>query len=506
MLMRFFSVMLICFLIMGMLPGDIAEGAKSQNVTIGSYVSMGTYNGQPILWRIIDQNEKGTFLFADRVITFKAFNTARYRDETERDSNYPELVFHGIDLGHRYMRGSNIWSTSTLREWLNSDQQTVTYTRNPPSNPPSNVDGWHLSTPSPDFLNWWREHYGDSPSAGVNAYAHEPGFLTNFMPAEKQAIASVRNKNLLLEFDREVADGGNKTYPWAGGLLRDQMDFSDVYYQWTTDRVFLLCVKEINQSVRLNFDWDSVQKIWKGSATPEAFLQDDTRTYLELHYPDSITSRYSDDPKQANFWLRTPSNYWDGNDIAAVWVSPRGGGLNSRYAYYGSSRFSGSTVYHSIGVRPALYLQSNTELTGAGTESNPYRIAGTTAPAPPAPPAAPSDDVHIYIDGKKQSFADQPVIVEGRTLLPMRDLFQALGAVVGWDGVTSTAIGTRDGIEVRIPIGSTNPTVNGKPTTIQVPAQLINNRTYIPLRFVGEALGDDVKWDGGTRSVIITKK
>lgn len=114
--------------------------------------------------------------------------------------------------------------------------------------------------------------------------------------------------------------------------------------------------------------------------------------------------------------------------------------------------------------------------------------------------------IDIFIDGQKQDFADRPVMIQGRTLLPMRVLFQALGADVDWDQGTNTAIGFRDGIEICIPIGSSSPTVNSKATKIDVPAQLINGRTYIPLRFVGEALGDEVKWYGEIHSVKITKK
>ncbi len=118
----------------------------------------------------------------------------------------------------------------------------------------------------------------------------------------------------------------------------------------------------------------------------------------------------------------------------------------------------------------------------------------------------PRSDIAIYINGQLQTSPDKPVMVQNRTLLPMRALFQALGAEVTWRAETNTAVGIREGIEVRIPIGSTVPTVNGKPSAIDVPAQLINGRTYIPLRFVGEALGDDVKWDAAAGSVVITKR
>ena len=119
-------------------------------------------------------------------------------------------------------------------------------------------------------------------------------------------------------------------------------------------------------------------------------------------------------------------------------------------------------------------------------------------------PVLASDEIPVYIDEGLLHLDNAPVIMDGRTLAPMRGLFEALGAQVDWDGGTQTAIGMRDGITVRIPIGSTNPTINGQVQTIDVEARVIDGRTYIPLRFVGEAFGDNVLWDGSTRSIRIT--
>ncbi len=118
---------------------------------------------------------------------------------------------------------------------------------------------------------------------------------------------------------------------------------------------------------------------------------------------------------------------------------------------------------------------------------------------------SPMAEIKIYIEGTRQEFNDPIVIQEGRTLVPMRAFFEAMGADVNWDPDTRTAIGVRGGIEVRIPIDSIHPTVNQQRVTIDVPARIIEGRTYIPLRFVGEALGDEVGWDGDTRTITITR-
>ncbi len=116
-----------------------------------------------------------------------------------------------------------------------------------------------------------------------------------------------------------------------------------------------------------------------------------------------------------------------------------------------------------------------------------------------------TDEIRVYVDNQLLQLEDPPIIQNARTLAPMRALFEALGATVDWEPDTRTAIGKRGNITVRIPIDSSRPTINGRIETIQVAAQIIDNRTYIPLRFVGEAFGDHVQWDGATRSIAITK-
>ncbi|MDE7054421.1 MAG: thermonuclease family protein [Oscillospiraceae bacterium] len=109
--------------------------------------------------------------------------------------------------------------------------------------------------------------------------------------------------------------------------------------------------------------------------------------------------------------------------------------------------------------------------------------------------------VDLYVDDSKIEVDVPPVVVDGRTLVPVRAIFEAIGATVEWDGVTNTAIGVRDGITVQIQINNTTAYVNGEARTLDVPAQLINNRTMVPARFISEAMGCDVTWDQATQTV-----
>lgn len=127
--------------------------------------------------------------------------------------------------------------------------------------------------------------------------------------------------------------------------------------------------------------------------------------------------------------------------------------------------------------------------------------AGGSTPVTPAPAPAPTPEIKVYLDNKLLTLTDKPFIDRGRTLVPMRAFFEAMGAEVYWDPQSRTAIGIQGTITIRIPIGSNAPTVNNVTKIIEVPAQIVSNRTYIPLRFVGEALGAEVSWDGVTHSI-----
>ena len=118
--------------------------------------------------------------------------------------------------------------------------------------------------------------------------------------------------------------------------------------------------------------------------------------------------------------------------------------------------------------------------------------------------AAASDGIAVTIEGQQVIFPDQrPVIIENRTLVPVRGVFEQLGFEVEWDSGARQAILTSDSHTVVITIGSNEFTTNGVSHTLDVPAQLIANRTMLPLRLPLESVGYSVKWDGKMRMVLI---
>lgn len=116
--------------------------------------------------------------------------------------------------------------------------------------------------------------------------------------------------------------------------------------------------------------------------------------------------------------------------------------------------------------------------------------------------------IHVYYNGKRISFhsySQNPEILEGRTLVPLRSIFEAMGADVEWDGATNTAIAKRGNVEVKITIGANEIYKNGKAIPVDVPAMLLNSRTMVPARVIAEAFGADVQWNGNGRIVLITE-
>ena len=109
--------------------------------------------------------------------------------------------------------------------------------------------------------------------------------------------------------------------------------------------------------------------------------------------------------------------------------------------------------------------------------------------------------IDLYVDNDLINTDTPPTIVDGRTLVPVRAIFESIGATVTWDADTRTATGVRGDVVVSIQIDNTTAYVNGQPQTLDVPAKIINGRTMVPARFISEAMGCDVTWYQDTQTV-----
>jgi hypothetical protein len=115
------------------------------------------------------------------------------------------------------------------------------------------------------------------------------------------------------------------------------------------------------------------------------------------------------------------------------------------------------------------------------------------------------DPITINLNGTTLSLSKAPVIINGSTLVPMREIFEAMGAKVDWNSETQTVTGTTNSTTVTISIGSSVITKNGVTSSLGgVPAQLIEGYTMVPVRAVAESFGAKVDWNGTNKIVSIT--
>ena len=122
----------------------------------------------------------------------------------------------------------------------------------------------------------------------------------------------------------------------------------------------------------------------------------------------------------------------------------------------------------------------------------------------PQTAGAAANEVTVTYNGVRLDFDVPAQLVGGRVMVPLRAIFEAMGATVEWDAGTQTATAIREDTTVVITVGSLRPTINGVVVLLDVPAQIVGGRTLAPLRFVGEAFGGYVSWNAATRVAAIT--
>ncbi len=113
------------------------------------------------------------------------------------------------------------------------------------------------------------------------------------------------------------------------------------------------------------------------------------------------------------------------------------------------------------------------------------------------------NEVSVFIDGAKQFFPQSAVIIDGSTMVPLRAIFEKLGAEIKWHNETRTVTATKGDTEIMLTINSDQAYINGNQVQLTAKAQSVNGNTMVPLRFVSEALGGTVKWDGTTMTAYI---
>ena len=145
-----------------------------------------------------------------------------------------------------------------------------------------------------------------------------------------------------------------------------------------------------------------------------------------------------------------------------------------------------------------------TDLSGNGLASD-YSFSFTAATQnnqqnyPPA-----NQGITVTLNNQPMSFDVPPVLENGRVLVPLRHIIEVLGATVQWDGETQTITATRGNTVILLQVGNSMAYINGSAFSLDVPPEIIDGRTLVPLRFISETFGCNVNWDGNTQTVSIS--
>lgn len=134
-------------------------------------------------------------------------------------------------------------------------------------------------------------------------------------------------------------------------------------------------------------------------------------------------------------------------------------------------------------------------------------FSAAAAPAPVTAPKAAQTAVKVEYNKKQIAFPDQaPIISQGRTLVPIRPIAESLGFEVQWNEETRTVTINKGKDNIRLVVTQKIAKKNGQTINLDVPAQIVNKRTVVPVRFIAEALNYEVGWDGNTQTVLIADK
>ena len=211
--------------------------------------------------------------------------------------------------------------------------------------------------------------------------------------------------------------------------------------------------------------------------------------YYDVKLGDVGTYRLGDHAKAGWFWQSTDPIITDGGEMEFSVIDVKG-----NYA-----RSAMIVITDDMNFNPGSTSADLEELA-----KSQYKEGDLTYTPQDQTIGRPDTEIAVKLNGEWMTFDVDPILLNDRTLVPFRAIFEALGCTVSWDDETQTAIGMRNGTKIELPIGKTSVRVGGQKTTLDQPAIVKNDRTLVPLRFVSEALGAQVKWLDDSQTVVIT--
>ena len=289
------AIFLALCMAISVLPMTV-QAASKPDIKVGDYIKMGTYNNTSILWRCVSIDDNGPLMLADKIVDTLAYDAKTNDNSTSKSHS------------RSYKRddyGSNYWKDSNMRSWLNSTAEA------------GKVD-WLCGNPPKDGY-----------VSGVGAYNEKAGFLNAFSKSEIAAMKTVTQRSLVShpEYNKGIVEGdATSDLLYYTDISEAVANYDNSYFETTTEKVFLLDVKQANA-------------VWRN---------------LKGYYV-----AYNNNGMAWPYWLRTPVTDCN-HDMRYISSS----GQVGRYAPW----------YSDLGVRPAFYLDSEyfVATAGSGSQSNPY--------------------------------------------------------------------------------------------------------------------------------------
>ena len=212
---RVMALLLSAVLTLCLLPLPVRAAGAETGVQLGDYIRLGSYDGEPILWRCVSVDENGPLMLSDKVLC----------DSMPYDAQTSENSTNGSHRrsGYRSKYGSNHWRDSDMRSWLNSDAeagQVKWLCGNPPK------DGYIM---------------------GGGAYDGKAGFLNGFTRDEAAVIKTVTQRSIVShpEYTAGYIDASGADLPYNTDISSVADGYEGAHYENITDKVFLLDVKQL---------------------------------------------------------------------------------------------------------------------------------------------------------------------------------------------------------------------------------------------------------------------
>ena len=120
-------------------------------------------------------------------------------------------------------------------------------------------------------------------------------------------------------------------------------------------------------------------------------------------------------------------------------------------------------------------------------------------------PTMAEDSIKVVLNGTELSFDVPPQLINDRTMVPMRKILEALGVTIEWDDDTQMVTARKGETVIVMQIDNPVISVSGEEITLDVPPQLVDSRTLVPVRAVAEGLDAEVRWAEETQTVYINK-